>query len=77
MANTVKRAILIWLSILVFNNPITLLSGFGMALVSVGVLLYNQAIQYAERVSASAATVAGDSSDSSNGEEQKNNNGRV
>lgn len=43
MTNTVKRAILIWLSILIFHNPITFMSGLGMVLVSVGVLLYNQA----------------------------------
>ena len=43
VSNTVKRAILIWLSILIFHNPITFLSGLGMVLVSVGVLLYNQA----------------------------------
>ncbi|XP_067946073.1 solute carrier family 35 member E2A-like [Watersipora subatra] len=48
VCNTVKRALLIWLSILIFNDPITFLSGLGMLLVSFGVLLYNQARHYTE-----------------------------
>ncbi|CAG0914182.1 unnamed protein product [Notodromas monacha] len=43
VANTVKRALLIWLSILVFHNPVTFLSGLGTVIVFVGVVLYNRA----------------------------------
>ena len=43
VANTVKRALLIWLSVIVFGNTVTFLSGFGTFIVFVGVLLYNRA----------------------------------
>lgn len=43
VANTVKRAFLIWLSVIVFGNPVTFLSGVGTTIVLVGVMLYNQA----------------------------------
>ncbi len=43
MSNTAKRAVLIWLSVLLFHNEVTLLSGLGTAVVIVGVLLYNKA----------------------------------
>lgn len=43
VCNTVKRALLIWLSVYVFHNPVAPLSGVGMVLVSAGVLLYNKA----------------------------------
>ena len=43
VANTAKRAFLIWLSIILFNNPVTILSGLGTAIVILGVLLYNKA----------------------------------
>lgn len=43
MANTVKRALLIWLSVLIFHNPMTFLSGFGTLTVIFGVILYNEA----------------------------------
>lgn len=43
VANTVKRALMIWLSIFVFGNPVTFLSGVGTAVVFGGVLLYNHA----------------------------------
>ena len=33
VANTTKRAVLIWLSILLFGNPVTLGSGIGTAMV--------------------------------------------
>ena len=46
VANTAKRALLIWLSVIVFNNPVTLLSGIGTVVVVVGVLLYNRARDY-------------------------------
>ena len=42
MANTVKRALLIWLSIIIFHNPVTFLSGFGTLMVILGVILYNE-----------------------------------
>ena len=45
VANTAKRAFLIWLSVLLFGNPVTVLSGLGTCTVIVGVLLYNKAQQ--------------------------------
>ncbi len=46
MCNTVKRAILIWLSVLIFGNPVTFLSGLGTFVVIIGVLIYNKARDY-------------------------------
>lgn len=46
VVNTVKRAFLIWLSIIMFGNPVTLLSGFGTVIVIFGVTLYNKAQEY-------------------------------
>ncbi|XP_014209480.1 solute carrier family 35 member E2-like [Copidosoma floridanum] len=46
VANTGKRAFLIWLSIFLFNNPVTNLSALGTLLVIAGVLLYNKAQEY-------------------------------
>lgn len=43
VANTVKRALLIWLSVILFGNPVTFLSGLGTLIVILGVLLYNKA----------------------------------
>ncbi|XP_037078133.1 solute carrier family 35 member E2A-like isoform X1 [Pollicipes pollicipes] len=43
VANTCKRALLIWLSVLLFHNAVTLLSGLGTAVVIFGVFLYNAA----------------------------------
>lgn len=40
-----KRAFLIWLSVIVFNNPVTFLSGLGTATVTFGVLCYTKAKQ--------------------------------
>ena len=45
VANTGKRAALIWSSVLVFGNEITALSGLGTAVVIAGVLLYNMATE--------------------------------
>ncbi|XP_053705318.1 solute carrier family 35 member E2A-like isoform X2 [Synchiropus splendidus] len=45
VASTVKHALSVWLSIIVFSNPITLLSATGTALVFIGVFLYNKARQ--------------------------------
>jgi len=41
VANTVKRALLIWLSIIIFHNPVTFWSGVGTLIVIFGVILYN------------------------------------
>ncbi|XP_060707989.1 solute carrier family 35 member E2A [Hemiscyllium ocellatum] len=46
VASTVKHALSIWLSIIIFSNRITAYSAFGTASVIVGVFLYNQARQY-------------------------------
>lgn len=43
VANTTKRAFLIWLSVLLFGNPVTLWSGVGTGVVIAGVLLYSKA----------------------------------
>lgn len=45
VANTVKRALLIWLSIVLFGNAVSLLSGIGTLAVIGGVLAYNRARQ--------------------------------
>lgn len=46
VASTVKHALSIWLSIIVFGNKITSLSAVGTFLVIIGVMLYNKAKQY-------------------------------
>ncbi|XP_056642652.1 solute carrier family 35 member E2A [Diorhabda sublineata] len=46
VANTAKRAFLIWLSVIMFGNPVTMLSGLGTITVIVGVLLYIKAQEY-------------------------------
>ncbi|KAJ1144852.1 hypothetical protein NDU88_011146 [Pleurodeles waltl] len=46
VASTVKHALSIWLSIIVFGNKITSLSAVGTVLVIVGVFCYNKAKQY-------------------------------
>ena len=43
VANTAKRALLIWLSVMLFGNDVTPLSGLGTVIVILGVLLYNKA----------------------------------
>uniref|UniRef100_A0ABI8AEL4 Sugar phosphate transporter domain-containing protein n=1 Tax=Felis catus TaxID=9685 RepID=A0ABI8AEL4_FELCA len=45
VASTVKHALSIWLSIIVFGNRVTSLSAIGTVLVTAGVLLYNKAKQ--------------------------------
>jgi len=45
VANTVKRAFLIWISVFVFGNTVTFYSGLGTLSVIGGVLLYNKARQ--------------------------------
>ncbi|XP_078094755.1 solute carrier family 35 member E2A [Mustelus asterias] len=46
VASTVKHALSIWLSIIIFSNRITAYSAFGTVLVIIGVFLYNRARQY-------------------------------
>ena len=46
VANTAKRAFLIWLSVMLFGNEVTILSGLGTSIVISGVLLYNKAQDY-------------------------------
>ncbi|KAL5248365.1 hypothetical protein ACHWQZ_G017522 [Mnemiopsis leidyi] len=43
VANTVKRGLLIWLSVMAFGNQVSLLSWLGTSLVIAGVFLYNEA----------------------------------
>jgi len=43
VANTLKRALLIWLSVLYFGNPLTLMSAFGTVVCIAGVFAYNHA----------------------------------
>jgi len=45
VANTCKRAFLIWTSVVLFGNSVTLLSGLGTMVVIFGVLLYNVALK--------------------------------
>ena len=45
VANTGKRAFLIWSSVILFGNEVTFLSGLGTLIVILGVLLYNAAIK--------------------------------
>jgi solute carrier family 35 protein E2 len=40
--------LLIWLSVIIFGNDVTFLSGLGTSIVFVGVLLYNKAKQMDE-----------------------------
>lgn len=46
VASTVKHALSIWLSIIVFGNRITSLSAIGTVLVIIGVMLFNKAKQH-------------------------------
>ena len=55
VANTAKRALLIWLSVIVFNNQVTLLSGIGTAVVVLGVFLYNRAREHEQQNSSNEA----------------------
>ncbi|TKS77214.1 Solute carrier family 35 member E2 [Collichthys lucidus] len=45
VASTVKHALSVWLSILVFSNQVTILSAIGTVLVFIGVFFYNKARQ--------------------------------
>ncbi|XP_003461591.1 solute carrier family 35 member E2B [Cavia porcellus] len=57
VASTVKHALSIWLSIIVFGNKITSLSAIGTILVTVGVLFYNKARQRQQEAMQSLAVV--------------------
>lgn len=56
VANTAKRAFLITISVLLFGNPVTMLSGLGTTCVIAGVLLYIKAQQY-DNMKASKQTI--------------------
>jgi len=43
VANTLKRALLIWLSVLYFGNPVTMMSALGTVICIGGVFAYNHA----------------------------------
>ncbi|XP_068934828.1 solute carrier family 35 member E2B isoform X3 [Petaurus breviceps papuanus] len=58
VASTVKHALSVWLSIIVFGNKITSLSAIGTVLVTVGVLLYNKAKQHQQEAMQSFAMTA-------------------
>ncbi|XP_061625162.1 solute carrier family 35 member E2A-like [Phyllopteryx taeniolatus] len=56
VASTVKHALSVWLSVIVFSNQLTVLSATGTFLVFVGVFLYNKARQaQRQRLQAMAA----------------------
>lgn len=57
VANTAKRALLIWLSVILFGNPVTFLSGLGTVIVILGVLLYNKAKEIDARNRFKAANI--------------------
>lgn len=64
VASTVKHALSIWLSIIVFGNKITSLSAIGTVLVTIGVLLYNKAKQHQQETLQSLAAAAPQSAQS-------------
>ncbi|XP_054722447.1 solute carrier family 35 member E2B-like [Uloborus diversus] len=50
VANTVKRAFLIWLSVITFGNKVTFLGGLGTTIVIFGVFGYNKAKEVAPTI---------------------------
>lgn len=46
VASTVKHALSVWLSVIIFSNHVTLLSAVGTIIVFLGVFLYNKARQF-------------------------------
>lgn len=58
VASTVKHALSVWLSVIVFGNHVTGLSAVGTILVTVGVLLYNKARQLQQEAMQSLAAGA-------------------
>ncbi|XP_075406194.1 solute carrier family 35 member E2B [Tenrec ecaudatus] len=59
VASTVKHALSIWLSIIIFGNKVTSLSAVGTVLVTIGVLLYNKAKQHQQEAMRSLAASPG------------------
>ena len=55
VTNVVKRAMLIWLSVLWFGNPVTVLGALGTITVTCGVLCYNKAREYEHHLAEIAA----------------------
>ncbi|KAI0243358.1 Solute carrier family 35 member E2A [Lamellibrachia satsuma] len=55
VTNVVKRALLIWLSVLWFGNPVTVLGALGTITVTCGVLCYNKAREYEHHLAEIAA----------------------
>ncbi|CAG2163576.1 unnamed protein product [Oppiella nova] len=53
VANTAKRAFLIWLSVIIFGNPVTTQSWIGTAIVISGVFIYNKTRQLSSTKSTS------------------------
>jgi solute carrier family 35 protein E2 len=51
VANTAKRAFLIWLSVVMFGNQVTVLSAVGTITVIAGVFMYIKAQEYDDRLS--------------------------
>ena len=75
VANTLKRGILIVLSIVWFGNTVTLHTCFGMAMIVGGVALYNRAITEEKQRSKKEASFNDDKKAS--GSSSKNNNSEV
>lgn len=50
VSNTAKRALLIWLSVLVFGNEVTTLSAIGTIMVTCGVFLYQRAKSHQKKI---------------------------
>ncbi|XP_059997690.1 solute carrier family 35 member E2B isoform X6 [Lagenorhynchus albirostris] len=65
VASTVKHALSVWLSVIVFGNRVTSLSAVGTVLVTAGVLLYNKAKQQQREAMQSLAAATSQSPDSS------------
>ncbi|XP_023981245.1 solute carrier family 35 member E2B isoform X2 [Physeter macrocephalus] len=65
VASTVKHALSIWLSVIVFGNRVTSLSAVGTVLVTAGVLLYNKAKQRQQAAMQSLAAATSQCPDSS------------
>ncbi|EDO37817.1 predicted protein [Nematostella vectensis] len=58
VSNTVKRAVLIWISVLMFGNEVSALSALGTMIVTCGVFLYQRAKrQEAEQMAAEKGTM--------------------
>ncbi|XP_026966303.1 solute carrier family 35 member E2B isoform X8 [Sagmatias obliquidens] len=65
VTSTVKHALSVWLSVIVFGNRVTSLSAVGTVLVTAGVLLYNKAKQQQREAMQSLAAATSQSPDSS------------